>query len=201
MSTAPDVATDGGLALSYALYVLARNGMAPVGDLRYIADVKMADLSTPTAKAQIAAALAMLGDRVQSGEGFRRGARRAAGGREIRRRPSRLRLAAARCRGGGHARRRRRCAEIDPGQRHGEDRDGAQQGDLYLDAGGGLARARRAGARQAECEPHRQRQHAGGPALSQLHRGAAGRHADGGDQYRRRAARCRHLGERRADHA
>ena len=41
VSTAPDVATDGGLALSYALYVLARNGMAPVGDLRYIADVKL----------------------------------------------------------------------------------------------------------------------------------------------------------------
>src|SRR4029079_9144722 len=27
VSTAPDVSTDGGLALSYALYVLARNGM------------------------------------------------------------------------------------------------------------------------------------------------------------------------------
>ena len=37
--------------------------MAPVGDLRYIADVKLDDLHTPTAKAQIAAALAMLGDR------------------------------------------------------------------------------------------------------------------------------------------
>ena len=70
VSTAPDVATDGGLALSYALYVLARNGMAPVGDLRYIADVKLADLSTPTAKAQIAAALAMLGDRVRAEKAF-----------------------------------------------------------------------------------------------------------------------------------
>jgi alpha-2-macroglobulin len=70
VSTAPDVATDGGLALSYALYVLARNGMAPVGDLRYIADVKMSDLSTPTAKAEIAAALAMLGDRVRAEKAF-----------------------------------------------------------------------------------------------------------------------------------
>ena len=70
VSTAPDVATDGGLALSYALYVLARNGMAPVGDLRYIADVKLNDLSTPAAKAEIAAALAMLGDRVRAEKTF-----------------------------------------------------------------------------------------------------------------------------------
>ena len=70
VSTAPDVSTDGGLALSYALYVLARNGMAPVGDLRYIADVKLDALSTPTAKAQIAAALAMLGDRVRAEKAF-----------------------------------------------------------------------------------------------------------------------------------
>ena len=66
VNTAPDVTTDGGLALSYALYVLARNGMAPVGDLRYIADVKLDRLGTPTAKAEIAAALSMLGDRVRA---------------------------------------------------------------------------------------------------------------------------------------
>ena len=70
VSTAPDVATDGGLALSYALYVLARNGMAPVGDLRYIADVKLNALSTPAAKAEIGAALAMLGDRVRAERAF-----------------------------------------------------------------------------------------------------------------------------------
>jgi hypothetical protein len=70
VSTAPDVSTDGGLALSYALYVLARNGMAPVGDLRYIADVKLPALATPTAKAEIAAALAMLGDRMRSEKAF-----------------------------------------------------------------------------------------------------------------------------------
>jgi alpha-2-macroglobulin len=70
VSTAPDVATDGGLALSYALYVLARNGMAPVGDLRYIADVKLSAVSTPAAKGQVAAALAMLGDRLRSEKAF-----------------------------------------------------------------------------------------------------------------------------------
>ena len=70
VSTAPDVSTDGGLALSYALYVLARNGMAPVGDVRYIADVKLSALATPTAKAEIGAALAMLGDRVRAEKAF-----------------------------------------------------------------------------------------------------------------------------------
>ncbi len=71
VSTAPDVSTDGGLALSYALYVLARNSMAPVGDLRYIADVKLSALGTPTAQAEIGAALAMLGDKVRAETAFR----------------------------------------------------------------------------------------------------------------------------------
>ena len=71
VSTAPDVSNDGGLALSYALYVLARNGAAPVGDLRYVADVKMDKLGTPAAQAEIGAALAMLGDRVRAEKAFR----------------------------------------------------------------------------------------------------------------------------------
>ena len=72
VSSAPDASTDGGLALAYGLYVLARNGMAPVGDLRYIADTKIDALSTATAKAQVGAALAMLGDRVRSEKVFDR---------------------------------------------------------------------------------------------------------------------------------
>ena len=71
VSTAPDVTTDGGLSLAYALYVLARNGMAPVGDLRYIADVKLDKLGSPTAQAEIGAALAMLGDQVRAEKAFR----------------------------------------------------------------------------------------------------------------------------------
>jgi uncharacterized protein YfaS (alpha-2-macroglobulin family) len=66
VSTAPEPAKDGGRNLSYALYVLARNGVAPVGDLRYIADNKLDDVATPIAKAQIAAALGLLGDRVRA---------------------------------------------------------------------------------------------------------------------------------------
>jgi uncharacterized protein YfaS (alpha-2-macroglobulin family) len=63
VAMAPEPNKDGGRELAYALYVLARNGAAPVGDLRYIADVKLNDLATPIAKAQIAAALSMLGDK------------------------------------------------------------------------------------------------------------------------------------------
>jgi len=65
-ATAPEPNKDGGRNLAYALYVLARNGAAPVGDLRYLADVKLADLATPIAKAQVAAALAMLGDKLRA---------------------------------------------------------------------------------------------------------------------------------------
>jgi uncharacterized protein YfaS (alpha-2-macroglobulin family) len=57
---------DGGRELAYALYVLARNGAAPIGDLRYFADTKLDDFATPIAKAQIAAALGMLGDRTRA---------------------------------------------------------------------------------------------------------------------------------------
>src|SRR5205823_1743357 len=54
---------DGGRHLAYGLYVLARNGAAPIGDLRYLADTKLNDLATPIAKSQLAAALALVGDR------------------------------------------------------------------------------------------------------------------------------------------
>ena len=63
---AADVSKDGGRNLAYALYVLARNGTAPLGDLRYLADSKLADIATPIAKAQVAAALGMLGDRIRA---------------------------------------------------------------------------------------------------------------------------------------
>jgi len=61
-----DPGKNGGADLAYALYVLARNGLAPVGDLRYLADAKLDALATPIAKAQIAAALAMVGDRTRA---------------------------------------------------------------------------------------------------------------------------------------
>jgi len=63
IAVAPEPSKDGGRELSYALYVLARNGMAPIGDLRYLADTKLSEIATPIAKAQIAAALGLLGDK------------------------------------------------------------------------------------------------------------------------------------------
>ena len=66
VAASPEPGKDGGRELGYAMYVLARNGAAPLGDLRYIADVKLAEVVTPIAKAQIAAALGMLGDKARS---------------------------------------------------------------------------------------------------------------------------------------
>ena len=63
VGNAEEPSKTGGRDLAYALYVLARNGAAPIGDLRYFADTRLDDFATPIAKAQIAAALGMLGDR------------------------------------------------------------------------------------------------------------------------------------------
>ena len=56
----------GGEARAYALYVLARNGRAPIGELRYYVDTKLDRFSTPLAQAQLGAALAMLGDKARA---------------------------------------------------------------------------------------------------------------------------------------
>ena len=56
--------------LAYALYVLARNGRAPLGDLRYIADTRLKDLASPLARGQVGAALALLGDRTRAERAF-----------------------------------------------------------------------------------------------------------------------------------
>ncbi|MGE5154234.1 MAG: alpha-2-macroglobulin family protein, partial [Bdellovibrio bacteriovorus] len=55
-----------GAADAYALYVLARNGRASIGDLRYTAEERLDSLETPLAKAQIGAALALYGDRARA---------------------------------------------------------------------------------------------------------------------------------------
>ncbi|KST58288.1 alpha-2-macroglobulin [Methylobacterium sp. GXS13] len=54
---------DGGADLAYAAYALARNGRPVMGDLRYLADTKLDAFATGLARAQLAAALALLGDR------------------------------------------------------------------------------------------------------------------------------------------
>jgi alpha-2-macroglobulin len=67
---AADPGDGAGEPLAYALYVLARNGRPIVSDLRYLADTKLNVFRTPLAQAQIAAALAMLGDRARAGKIF-----------------------------------------------------------------------------------------------------------------------------------
>lgn len=66
----------GGEALAYALMVLAREGAAAIGDLRYYADVKGDAFATPIAQAQLGAALAAYGDQVRADQMFARAALR-----------------------------------------------------------------------------------------------------------------------------
>jgi len=58
-----EIAREEAAGIAYALYVLARNGRPVMGDLRYLADNKLASFATPMARAQIGAALSALGDR------------------------------------------------------------------------------------------------------------------------------------------
>ena len=63
--------TQGGEDRAYALYVLARNGRAPVGELRYYADTRLDRFTTPLGKAQLGAALAMVGDKERAETAFK----------------------------------------------------------------------------------------------------------------------------------
>jgi len=60
----------GGEDRAYALYVLARNSRAPVGELRYYADTRLDRFATPLAKAQLGAALSMMGDKDRAEKAF-----------------------------------------------------------------------------------------------------------------------------------
>ncbi len=71
----------GGEDLAYALMVLAREGAANMGDLRYYADVKADAFATPLAAAQLGFALASYGDQTRADAMFRQAARLIEGGR------------------------------------------------------------------------------------------------------------------------
>lgn len=75
---APDF-DNGGTDIAYALMVLAREGAATMGDLRYFADVKGADFSTPLATAQLASALSFYGDQKRADALFVRAAQQMLG--------------------------------------------------------------------------------------------------------------------------
>jgi uncharacterized protein YfaS (alpha-2-macroglobulin family) len=61
----------GGEDVAYALYVLARNARAVIGDLRYYAEARLDAFATPLAKAQVGAALSLYGDRQRADSAFR----------------------------------------------------------------------------------------------------------------------------------
>jgi alpha-2-macroglobulin len=70
VANASDIGAGQGASIAYAAYVLARNGRQVIGDLRYLADAKIESFETPLARAQLAAALAMLGDRPRAESTF-----------------------------------------------------------------------------------------------------------------------------------
>lgn len=63
---------EGGARFAYALMVLAREGAAAIGDLRYYADVKAEAFDTPLAAAMLGAALATYGDQPRADRMFAR---------------------------------------------------------------------------------------------------------------------------------
>jgi uncharacterized protein YfaS (alpha-2-macroglobulin family) len=70
VGNAPDIEAGAGQDMAYALYTLARAGRAPAGDLKYLTDTKLGDFGSPLAKAQVGAALALIGDRARSERAF-----------------------------------------------------------------------------------------------------------------------------------
>lgn len=61
----------GGEDVAYALMVLAREGQAAIGDLRYYADTRATAFATPLAQAQLGAALTSYGDQRRADRMFR----------------------------------------------------------------------------------------------------------------------------------
>jgi uncharacterized protein YfaS (alpha-2-macroglobulin family) len=59
-----------GNEMAYALYVLARNKKASVGDLRYYTDTQLDQFQTPLSRAHLAAGLALYNDKVRSEQAF-----------------------------------------------------------------------------------------------------------------------------------
>lgn len=57
-------------AVAYAFYVLARAGRADLSDLRYFHDALLEKTPSPLARAHIAAALALMGDKARSASAF-----------------------------------------------------------------------------------------------------------------------------------
>jgi len=78
LANTSDIGAGQGAPIAYAAYVLARNGREVMGDLRYLADAKLDSFESPLARAQLAAALALLGDRPRAEAVFEKAADRLA---------------------------------------------------------------------------------------------------------------------------
>ena len=105
-----EVDADKSAPLAYAIYVLARNGRPVSGDLRYLTDAKLDVFATPLARAQLAGAAALLGDKARAARVFLAAAETLNGAKTSTVLAPRLRLVAARRRGPpgpGRGRRRR----------------------------------------------------------------------------------------------
>ena len=61
----------GGEGVAYALYVLARNGRVPMGDLRWYEETRLDAFETPMARAQLGAALALYGETRRAAKALR----------------------------------------------------------------------------------------------------------------------------------
>ena len=187
---------DGGRNLAYGLYVLARNGAAPIGDLRYLADTKLNNLATPIAKSQLAAALALVGDKARAERVY------AAALDSLAPKPvlefgrvdygSALRDAAAlvSLASEGNAPRATLTQAV------AARRSGARADALHLDAGKCLAGAGVARAGQGNTGARHRRLAGQDRALSQLQGGRDGGQADQDHQYRRCAGAGGGLGAR-----
>ena len=190
--------SSGGESRAYALYVLARNGRAPIGELRYFVDTKLDDFTTPLAQAQLGAALAMMGDKARAEVALQGGAQvGAAEGRRVE--PPRLRHRHPRRRGADHAGGRdgHRQAGGAAHDRGGEQ--GVRRPHLYLDAGAGLDAAGRARAGRGgqEHDADRQRPAAAGAADAVAVGGGPAGRRDQDRQHRRQRGRRGGVGGRR----
>ena len=71
LSYTDNVEGERGGRIAYATYVLARNGRAAIGDVRYLAEEKLSEIDSPLARAQLAASLAFTGDTQRADRIFR----------------------------------------------------------------------------------------------------------------------------------
>ena len=78
LANSSDIGAGQGAPIAYAAYVLARNGREVMGDLRYLTDAKLDAFESPLARAQLAAALALLGDRPRAEAVFEKASERLA---------------------------------------------------------------------------------------------------------------------------